>query len=406
MSQPRIPRYRCYKPKNLGLVVIDGRQLYLGRYGSTESLADYHRLIQEWLAKEPGPVGVVRSTGASLIVNDLILAFWTRHAEKHYRRPDGTPTGEIDNYRDSLRPLRRLDGRTPARDFSPLGLKAVRQGLIEGGLSRTTINQRIGRIVRLFKWAASEELVPADVYHALRTVSGLPRGRSAARAPVPVRPALDADVEAIRPQVARQVWAMVELQRLTGMRPGEIVVIRSVDLDMTGEVWVYTPGRHKTEHQGRARTIFLWPRAQGVIQPWLRPDQLEYLFQPCEAMDEYRHAQRLRRTTPLYPSVRTRTEGQPEIRAGRTVLAADILPCGAVWLRTCGCSFVESEPVASRGGDADPRGVQPGAGAGRARTRPGGRDPGLRRARPEEGPRGHGRGRLTCEIVKMVQAVE
>jgi hypothetical protein len=47
----RIPGYRCFKPRNLCLVVIDGRQHYLGRYGSPESVAEYHRLVQEWLAR-------------------------------------------------------------------------------------------------------------------------------------------------------------------------------------------------------------------------------------------------------------------------------------------------------------------------------------------------------------------
>ena len=27
MRPPRIPRYRCYKPKNLGLVVLNGKQV-------------------------------------------------------------------------------------------------------------------------------------------------------------------------------------------------------------------------------------------------------------------------------------------------------------------------------------------------------------------------------------------
>ena len=243
--------------------------------------------------------------------------FWTRHAEQHYRRPDGTPTGELGNYRDSLKPLRRLYGRTLAGDFSPLALKAVRQAMIDAGLSRTTINQRIGRIVRLFKWAASEELVPADVYHALKTVSGLPKGRSVAREPAPVRPVPDADVEAVRPHIARQVWAMIELQRLSGMRPGEVVIMRSFDIDTAGDVWVYTPDRHKTEHHGRARKIYLGPRAQAVVRPWLRPDPMEYLFQPREAMTEYRLEQRRRRQTPLYPSVLARSpKANPRYRPG------------------------------------------------------------------------------------------
>ena len=52
-----------------------------------------------------------------------------------------------------------------------------------------------------------------------------------------------------------QVWAMVELQRLSGMRPGEVVTMRTCDLDTSGRVWAYTPESHKTEHHGREPAI-------------------------------------------------------------------------------------------------------------------------------------------------------
>src|SRR3954454_3124492 len=76
----------------------------------------------------------------------------------------------------------------------------------------------------------------------------LKKGRSAAREAEGGTPVPDAYVDAIRPYVSRQVWAMIELQRLTGMRPGEVTMMRTCDLDMTGQRWVYTPRRHKTEH--------------------------------------------------------------------------------------------------------------------------------------------------------------
>jgi integrase len=306
MRVHRIPKYRHFKPKNLGLVVIGGRQHYLGRYGTPESVAEYKRLIQELLATETTSRTVATGVNPGLTVDELLLAFWTRHAETHYRGPDGSPTGELDNYRDSLRPLRRLYGGTPARDFSPLKLKAVRNAMIDDGLSRGTINQRVGRVVRVFKWAASEELVPAAVYQALRTVSGLPRGRSEAREPEPVRPVPDASVDAVKPHVSAQVGAMVELQRLTGMRPGEVCIMRTGDIDRTGPVWFYAPRRHKTEHHGRSRRVAIGPRAQEVLKPWLRADPEAYLFSPAEAMTEFRSRQRGNRKTPLYPSQEAR----------------------------------------------------------------------------------------------------
>src|SRR5262249_54986833 len=118
---------------------------------------------------------------------ELLVAFW-RHVIEHHRHADGTPTGEQDNYKDSLRPLRELYGHTLARDFGPLALKAVRQKMIDSGLSRGVINQRVGKIKRCFKWGVSEQLVSSSVYEALRTVAGLQAGRSAARECPPVEP--------------------------------------------------------------------------------------------------------------------------------------------------------------------------------------------------------------------------
>ena len=46
----RIPGYRHYKPKDLAVVRIDGKDSYLGKYNSPESREKYDRLIAEWLA--------------------------------------------------------------------------------------------------------------------------------------------------------------------------------------------------------------------------------------------------------------------------------------------------------------------------------------------------------------------
>ena len=97
---PRLPKYRHYKPKDLAVVRIDGRDIYLGKYNSPESQESYRRIMAEWLAARPLPTTAGRpgeAEAASPSVSEVILAFWTRRAEVHYRRPDGTPTGELDN---------------------------------------------------------------------------------------------------------------------------------------------------------------------------------------------------------------------------------------------------------------------------------------------------------------------
>jgi integrase len=256
----------------------------------------------------------VQQTGPALSIKELILAFWI-HAETYYRRDDGTPAAELENLRLALRPLKRLYGTTPARDFGPQALKAVRQQMIDAGLCRRTINQRIGRIIRLFRFGVENELVPAAVHHALRALTSLRRGRSAARESRAIRPVPRERVEAVRPYLSRQLWAVVQLQQLTGMRSGEALAMRTCDLDMTVAVWEYVPARHKAEHHGKQRQIFVGPRAQEVLRPWLRMDPTEYLFQPRVAKEEFLTQRRRSRRTPLTPSQRGRTRKKSPRRA-------------------------------------------------------------------------------------------
>ncbi|MFV2069689.1 MAG: hypothetical protein ACC645_22210 [Pirellulales bacterium] len=77
----------------------------------------------------------------------------------------------------------------------------------------------MGKIKRMFKWGASEELVSGEVFHAFQTVGGLRKGYTEAREPEPVRP--DADVEAALPFLPPVVADMVRIQRLTVARPTE-----------------------------------------------------------------------------------------------------------------------------------------------------------------------------------------
>src|SRR5206468_8356759 len=104
------------------------------------------------------------------------------------------------------------------------------------------------RLKQLFRWAAEAELVPAAVYQALATVAGLRKGRGGVRETEPVRPVPDADVDAVLPLLSRQCKAMVELQRLPGMRASEVCTMTTGAIDPTGALWTYKPATHKTAH--------------------------------------------------------------------------------------------------------------------------------------------------------------
>lgn len=302
----RLPKYRHYKPKNLAVVRINGKDHYLGKYGSEQSHEKYRRLVANWLADHPSNATgqPVNQSDGDLSIAELLVAY-LRFAEDYYRR-DGKPTKELANIRQALRPLRELYSLTSVHEFGPLALKTVRQAMINAGLCRNEINKRIRRIVGVFRWGVENELVPSPIHHGLKAVSGLRKGQFGVRESEPVRPVDEAFVNAVQPYVSRQVWAMIQLQRLTGMRPGEVVLMRQNDLNMTGPVWTYIPETHKTEHHGHRRTVYLGPQAQGILRPWLREDRSAYLFSPREALEEHWQARRSQRRTPMTPSQRAR----------------------------------------------------------------------------------------------------
>lgn len=209
---------------------------------------------------------------------DIVDAY-REHAGGYYRK-NGDVTSEVscvdtvsrflEPYRDEL-----------AMDFGPLKLKRVRDAMVEAKIVRDSINKHMGRVKRLFRWAVSEELIPADTLTALETVEGLRKGRSNAVESEPVLPVSINRVEAVRPFVSRPIWGLIQFQLLTGCRPGEALIVRGCDIDRTGEklaqrgyeidltrggVWVYIPESHKTEHHNRDRFVVLGPKAVSLVE--------------------------------------------------------------------------------------------------------------------------------------------
>ena len=303
----RPPSYRFHKARKCAVVTIEGRNRYLGAYGSPESYEKYARLIAEWKAGRVQVGAAARRERVDPTVNELILAFW-QYANERYVK-NGKPTSEIRSFRTALRPVRQLYGRETAADFGPLALVACRQKLIEAGICRKRINQHVTRIRHVFKWGVARELVPETVWRALCAVEGLRVGE--ATEAEPVRPVPEEHISAIEPFVTPQIWAMVNLQLWTACRPGEACAIRTIDIKMQGNVWEYRPFTHKTEHHGKERTIYLGPHAQKVIKPWLKSDLHGHLFSPREARAWYQAQRAKRRKTPI-PCSQKRWKARPK----------------------------------------------------------------------------------------------
>ena len=292
------PTYRRLRDKgrpDRAFVELSGRRIYLGEYGSEESRREYHRVLAEWAANRRQ---VVVEPEETTIVE--LAARFMRHAREYYRKPDGTATTTLHHFNAALRPLRKLYGRTLESKFGPRALKAVRQSMIKAGNCRNTINKRVSAVKQIFKWGVAEELVPPAVHQALLAVSGLRRGRSEARETDPVKPVLEVQVDAVKPFLSRQVWALIQLQLLTAARSGELVVMRSVDIDTSGKIWIYRPSDHKTQHHGHGREIYMGPEAQKILRPFMEERPLGgYLFSPVDAVRERLEVRHELRKTPL-----------------------------------------------------------------------------------------------------------
>ncbi|MEM9490505.1 MAG: hypothetical protein AAGC55_15260 [Myxococcota bacterium] len=119
-----VPKLRHHKATGRAVVTLDGRHVYLGRYGTPEADAEYRRAIAEYLT-----LGEVRTPGrvnaAKPAVADLILRYW-RHCEQTLTRK--TREGSV---RPALRRFGRMYGPTVVRDFDPPALRAFQRSLLE-----------------------------------------------------------------------------------------------------------------------------------------------------------------------------------------------------------------------------------------------------------------------------------
>lgn len=283
------------------VVRLNGRDVYLGRYGSPAAQAKYEKVIADWLANGRQLPELQRT------INDIILAY-IKHAHVFYkpiRKRNGEPgrSGEIGCITDALDVVKELYGRTPAIDFGPKRLKNVRVKMLEKGWARGYVNHQVNRVRRMFRWATEEELLDAHVYHALQAVRGLRKGLPGVRESKKVRPARMAFIKAALLRVPPMIRAMIRFQLWTGCRPSEVCRLKPKRINRSGKVWVYRPGKHKTAHHGKKRRIYIGPRAQKALEPWLEgvgPD--EYVFSPARSETLRQAKRREERKTPLWPS--------------------------------------------------------------------------------------------------------
>src|SRR5438552_2747891 len=103
MSRPtsRKPAYCLHKQSGRGLVVLNGRFVYLGKHGTPESLDQYDRVVGEWIARgrqsELAANPATPDGRGGITVAEVAAAF-LNHARGYYRDREGNPGGELENF--------------------------------------------------------------------------------------------------------------------------------------------------------------------------------------------------------------------------------------------------------------------------------------------------------------------
>jgi integrase len=248
---------------------------YFGRYGSPEAADAYRRFAADWTAGKYDVAPESAGGGGRLTVAAL-AGRWLDHCRGYYTK-DGKPTSEVRICVGAVRILNGTHGESFAEEFDPAALRAYRDAVIASGATRGTVNTYQSRIVRMFAWGAGQSAVPAAVHGALRLVEQLKPGRTDAPDRARKKPTTDEQIAATCaqlladcPDTGPKMVAMIGLQRLTGMRPGEVCALSAADIDTTGDVWRYTVGAaNKNRHRGKAQVYFLGPRAVSLLRPFL-----------------------------------------------------------------------------------------------------------------------------------------
>jgi integrase len=327
-----VPSLQHHKPSGRARVTINRVDYWLGPWGSPEAQLAYDRLIAEFLANgritppqivpaandspsthvtvQPTRPGIEVNTSAAtevpatLTVAELSLMYLD-YCRIYYRDPQGDQTSTYGNALQAARALRPFDD-TAAATFGPKKLGMIRDAEAAGGRPRVGCNALVKSVRRLFQWAESQELVPRGTHHALKTVEPLRKGRTIAPELPPVRPVTDEILDATIPFLPETIADMVRFQRLTGARPGEVCGLRPMDIDRSGQDWVWRPPQHKNSWREADRVIMIGPRARKILERYLLRDAAAYCFSPAEAERRRSRLRRLARQSPMTPSQRAR----------------------------------------------------------------------------------------------------
>ncbi|MSR60178.1 MAG: hypothetical protein EXS05_21495 [Planctomycetaceae bacterium] len=124
----------------MAVVTLDGKNHYLGPFGSSESKAKYAEKIAEW---QRNRLAASVAAGATVYTVGQLAIDYLRFAQGWYVK-NGEPTKQVGRIREALKALAEIYEHLSVAEFGPLKLRNVQQHFIGRGFSRNYINSLVG----------------------------------------------------------------------------------------------------------------------------------------------------------------------------------------------------------------------------------------------------------------------
>lgn len=251
-------------------------------------------LYQQWLKNEWKSL---RSKADGPTVK--VLA--TKYAEhcKAYYRQRGLPSTHFSQCAEAMNNLITAFGERPATELGAPEITQVRDAMVTSRLKNkykrpdvrplalSTVNGRLRIIKQMFAWARAYGWVSRECVFDVSIVKPLRSGRSLALDPESVDPVPENILAETLTVCPKTVADAIHVMYWTGMRPGELCIMRPCDIVRDGDVWMYHPEHHKTKYKGKVRVIPIGPEAQKYLSPYIEKRGLtEPIFLPADAHRE------------------------------------------------------------------------------------------------------------------------
>ncbi len=272
----QLPPLKVHKGKNLGYVRLDGKFHYLGAADSLDIQEKYRAWVAGYILTGSPPLKS-KEQDRGISVSEVCQRFKTAHSKRS------------TFVRYALAAMTETYGTLPVLELSPKRVKALMAALAADArngkprFGRASLNGILGAVRCVLKWAVSEELCPASVWHAAQTVSGFKYGETA-REPRRVHAVPESVVKDTLPHLRKGFADAVQVLLYTGARPSEVLNLRKRDI-VTGEkVWTATLEGHKNTHRGQERTLYFGSRAQSVLRRLMLCGPDDLLFTTSEGL--------------------------------------------------------------------------------------------------------------------------